>query len=95
MTGLSAAKVNNTKASVGLLVRPVSQLGGERPPRNNPRLSFLPLAQFAERFENGELYGFERLPSLTKDSAQEIAEAAKQFGQEDDITVLTLALATS
>jgi GAF domain-containing protein len=46
------------------------------------------------RSQTGELYGFERLPSLTKNSAQEIAEAAKQFGQEDDITVLTLALAT-
>jgi hypothetical protein len=46
------------------------------------------------RSQSGELYGFERLPSLTKNSAQEIAEAAKQFGQEDDITVLTLALAT-
>jgi serine phosphatase RsbU (regulator of sigma subunit) len=41
----------------------------------------------------GELYGFERLPSLTQMSAKHIAEAAQSFGQEDDITVLTLALA--
>ena len=41
----------------------------------------------------GELYGFERLPSLTKMSAKHIAETARSFGQEDDITVLTLALA--
>jgi GAF domain-containing protein len=47
------------------------------------------------RSQTGELYGFEKLPSLTKNSAQEIAEAARQFGQEDDITVLTLALAIS
>jgi len=47
------------------------------------------------RSQTGKLYGFERLPSLTKNSAQEIADAAKQLGQEDDITVLTLALATS
>jgi len=40
----------------------------------------------------GELYGFERLSALTMMSAQEIAEAAQAFGQEDDITVLTLAL---
>jgi len=40
----------------------------------------------------GELYGFDRLPALTLMSAQEIAEAAQYFGQEDDITVLTLAL---
>lgn len=41
----------------------------------------------------GELYGFERLPSLTQESAKHIAETAQSFGQEDDITVLTLALA--
>ena len=43
------------------------------------------------RSYEGELYGFERLSSLTLMSAQEIAEAARCFGQEDDITVLTLA----
>jgi hypothetical protein len=47
------------------------------------------------RSQTGDLYGFDRLPSLTLKPAQEIAETAKQFGQEDDITVLTLALATS
>jgi hypothetical protein len=45
------------------------------------------------RSQTGELYGFERLSSLTRMSAQEIAEAAQLFGQEDDITVLTLAFA--
>ena len=44
------------------------------------------------RAQDGELYGFERLSGLTMMSAQEIAEAAQAFGQEDDITVLTLAL---
>jgi len=44
------------------------------------------------RAQDGELYGFERLSRLTMMSAQEIAEAAQAFGQEDDITVLTLAL---
>jgi hypothetical protein len=43
----------------------------------------------------GELYGFDRLSSLTLMAAQDIAETAQRFGQEDDITVLTLALATS
>ncbi len=43
----------------------------------------------------GELYGFERLANLTLMPAQDIAEAAQSFGQEDDITVLTLAIATS
>ena len=45
------------------------------------------------RADSGELYGFERLPSLTLMSARDIAEAAQRFGQEDDITVLTLAIA--
>jgi hypothetical protein len=45
------------------------------------------------RSDAGELYGFERLAGLTMMPAQEIAEAAQRFGQEDDITVLTLALA--
>jgi serine phosphatase RsbU (regulator of sigma subunit) len=45
------------------------------------------------RSDSGELYGFERLSSLTRMAAQDIAEAAQSFGQEDDITVLTLALA--
>jgi Stage II sporulation protein E (SpoIIE) len=43
------------------------------------------------RSHAGELYGFERLSSLTLMAAREIAEAAQRFGQEDDITVLTLA----
>ena len=45
------------------------------------------------RANSGELYGFERLPSLTLMSARDIAEAAERFGQEDDITVLSLAIA--
>jgi hypothetical protein len=46
------------------------------------------------RSSSGELYGFERLANLTLMSAQQIAEEAQRFGQEDDITVLTLALVT-
>jgi hypothetical protein len=45
------------------------------------------------RGATGELYGFERLNELTLMPAREIAEAAQAFGQEDDITVLTLGLA--
>ncbi|MES2221559.1 MAG: GAF domain-containing SpoIIE family protein phosphatase [Acidobacteriota bacterium] len=45
------------------------------------------------RADNGELYGFERLSGLTRMSARDIAEIAQRFGQEDDITVLTLAIA--
>ena len=45
------------------------------------------------RSKSGELYGFERLAELTKKPAQEIADVAKRFGQEDDISVLTIACA--
>jgi serine phosphatase RsbU (regulator of sigma subunit) len=47
------------------------------------------------RTSAGELYGFERLPGLTLATAREVAETAQAFGQEDDITVLALALAPS
>jgi phosphoserine phosphatase RsbU/P len=39
----------------------------------------------------GELFGFERLLAISGQSAAAIAAAALRFGQEDDITVLTLA----
>jgi sigma-B regulation protein RsbU (phosphoserine phosphatase) len=45
------------------------------------------------RSPKGELYGFDRLPALTMMSAGDIADVARRFGQEDDITVLTLAFA--
>jgi phosphoserine phosphatase RsbU/P len=41
----------------------------------------------------GELFGFERTCAISAQSAQQIAEAARKFGQEDDITVLTLTFA--
>jgi hypothetical protein len=43
------------------------------------------------RSTTGELLGFDRLAELTLKPAREIADTAKAFGQEDDITVLTLA----
>ncbi len=42
------------------------------------------------RKPNGELFGFDRVHNLSGQSAFFIAEAAKDFGQEDDITVLTV-----
>ncbi|MGO9339385.1 MAG: SpoIIE family protein phosphatase [Terracidiphilus sp.] len=38
-----------------------------------------------------QLLGFERVRAMSGDSAHEIAAAAQAFGQEDDITVLTVA----
>ncbi len=40
--------------------------------------------------ERRELFGFERTRDLSTRSAEEIAHAAQAFGQNDDITVLTL-----
>jgi serine phosphatase RsbU (regulator of sigma subunit) len=42
------------------------------------------------RGKKGELYGFDRLHALTLRPAREIAATAQAFGQDDDITVLTL-----
>ena len=39
---------------------------------------------------SGELYGFERTQAISNRPANAIAEAARRFGQQDDITVLTL-----
>jgi phosphoserine phosphatase RsbU/P len=41
----------------------------------------------------GELFGFDRTRSISMQSAEEIARAASTFGQQDDITVLTLTFA--
>lgn len=38
---------------------------------------------------SGELYGFERTLAISKQSAKTIAETARRFGQQDDITVLS------
>jgi phosphoserine phosphatase RsbU/P len=40
-----------------------------------------------------ELFGFDRARAISTQSAEEIAHAAMHFGQQDDITVLTLTLA--
>lgn len=42
---------------------------------------------------SGELFGFDRTRAICDQSAEEIAAAAQQFGQRDDITVLTVGLA--
>jgi hypothetical protein len=44
------------------------------------------------RCKKGELYGFERTRVLLSNSfsAESVAQAARDFGQEDDITVLTI-----
>jgi serine phosphatase RsbU (regulator of sigma subunit) len=42
------------------------------------------------RSKSGVLFGFERTAAISGESADQIAKAAELFGQDDDITVLTL-----
>ena len=45
------------------------------------------------RSKKGELFGFERTRALVRMEPSAMADVAQRFGQEDDITVLSLALA--
>jgi len=65
----------------GFLLRPASSL------------TFLSDGVVEARNKSGELFGFERTLGLSSSGAQAIAQAAIDFGQEDDITVLTLSFA--
>jgi len=53
-------------------------------------LTFLSDGVVEARGETGGFFGFERTREISRQSARAIADAAQQFGQEDDITVLTL-----
>jgi serine phosphatase RsbU (regulator of sigma subunit) len=53
-------------------------------------VTFLSDGVLEARSESGELLGFERMAALTTKPAKEIAAAAQRWGQEDDITVITV-----
>ncbi len=57
------------------------------------RLTFVSDGVVEARGATGELFGFERTRAASRRSAEEIASAARAFGQEDDITVLSISLA--
>ncbi|MGA8041796.1 MAG: PP2C family protein-serine/threonine phosphatase, partial [Terracidiphilus sp.] len=60
------------------------------------RLTFVSDGVAEARNKTGELFGFDRTAAISLEPAIAIANAAQRFGQEDDITVLTVArLATS
>jgi len=44
--------------------------------------------------EEGELFGFERTQQVSNEPARYIAQTAKRFGQNDDITVVSLYMAS-
>jgi serine phosphatase RsbU (regulator of sigma subunit) len=54
------------------------------------RLTFYSDGVVEAQSTDGSLFGFDRARELSTASAAEIALAAQQFGQEDDITVVTI-----
>ncbi len=56
------------------------------------RITFVSDGVIEATSSTGELYGFDRTQAISNQPAHTIVEAVKQFGQEDDITVLTLTL---
>jgi hypothetical protein len=58
----------------------------------NDRLTFVSDGVLEATSPSGELYGFDRTQAASTEPANEIARCAQHFGQQDDITVLTLLL---
>jgi len=56
----------------------------------NTQLTLVTDGVVEARGNNGELYGFDRAATISTQSAEFIARAAQAWGQDDDITVLTL-----
>lgn len=54
------------------------------------RLTFVSDGVVEARNKSGELFGFDRTASVSAGSAESIAEAARSFGQDDDITVISV-----
>jgi hypothetical protein len=57
----------------------------------NQQLTLLTDGVVEARDKSGALYGFERAAALSLQPAEAISQTAHAFGQDDDITVLTLA----
>ena len=58
--------------------------------REGEQLTLLTDGVVEARARNGELLGFERTTAISAEPAEAIAQRAQEFGQEDDITVLTV-----
>jgi hypothetical protein len=59
------------------------------------RLTFYSDGVVEAQNQKGELFGFDRAKAISTEPAVAIAEAAKKFGQEDDITVVTITRAAA
>jgi hypothetical protein len=57
------------------------------------RIIFLSDGVVEAQNSNGELFGFERTQQVSNESARYIAQTAKRFGQNDDITVISVYIA--
>ncbi|MGB8262027.1 MAG: PP2C family protein-serine/threonine phosphatase, partial [Terracidiphilus sp.] len=57
------------------------------------RLTFVSDGVVEAQTRSGELFGFDRTRALSREPAARIAEAARRFGQSDDITVVTVEFA--
>jgi serine phosphatase RsbU (regulator of sigma subunit) len=57
------------------------------------RLTFVSDGVVEARSKSGELFGFDRTREISREPASAIAQAAQSFGQEDDITVVTVEFA--
>jgi len=57
------------------------------------RLTFLSDGVVEAQSHSGELFGFDRTHTISQQSAEQIAQVAQAFGQQDDIAVLTLQFA--
>ena len=58
--------------------------------RPGSRLTFLSDGVVEAQNERRELFGFDRAKAISRESAATVADAAVQFGQDDDITVVTI-----
>jgi len=58
--------------------------------KEHEQLTLLTDGVVEARNKAGELFGFERTLAISGSSAEAIAQAAQEFGQEDDITALTI-----
>jgi hypothetical protein len=56
----------------------------------NEQITLLTDGVVEARAASGELFGFERTAAIAAQSAESISKTAQAFGQDDDITVLTL-----
>ena len=63
------------------------------PTASAARLTLISDGIVEARNAQGDLFGFDRTAAISTQSAEAVAQAAQAFGQEDDITVLTLQFA--